>query len=155
MKKLTQLLKQYREIISYLFWGVMTTVISWVTYSIFTLMLSDVEHTITLGSLQFSVMVLLSNILSWICAVVFAFITNKLWVFESKSWKSNVWLSEFWKFLSARIVTGVMEIIAVPLLLGIGLNQTILGIEGMVAKVIVSVLVVLLNYVFSKLFIFK
>ena len=84
-----------------------------------------------------------------ICAIVFAFITNKLWVFESKSWKRSVWLSELWRFLSARIVTGILEIVAVPLLVGIGLSQTIFGVEGMVAKVLVSVAVVVLNYVFK------
>lgn len=65
------------------------------------------------------------------------------------------WIPEFGKFFSARAATGIMEIAAVPFLVGIGLNQTIFGIEGMVAKVLVSVLVVLLNYVFGKLFVFK
>jgi putative flippase GtrA len=99
--------------------------------------------------------VLLSNILSWVCAFLFAFITNKLWVFGSKSWKPAVCLPELGKFFSARALTGVLEIIAVPLLVSLGLNQTVLGVEGMVAKVIVSVVVVVLNYIFSKLFVFK
>ena len=151
----TRKLKRYREIISYLFWGVMTTIVSWVSYSICTLLFSDSVQAMHVFGKEMSMVVLLSNILSWICAVALAFVVNKLWVFQSKNWKVNIWLSELWKFLSARIVTGVIEIIAVPVLVGTGLSQTIFGIEGMVAKVVVSIVVVVLNYVFSKLFIFK
>lgn len=110
---------------------------------------------IELFGMEMSVVVLVSNILSWVCAFLFAFVTNKLWVFKSKSWKAEVCLPEFGKFFSARALTGVMEIVLVPLMVSLGLDQTIFGIEGMVAKVIVSVAVVILNYVFSKLFIFK
>lgn len=155
MKKMIQFVQQYHELITYLFWGVMTTLVSWATYSIFTILLQDVDYIIFLLGVQISPAVLISNVLSWICAVLFAFITNKMWVFQSKEWKKQVWIPELGKFVSARVVTGILEMVAVPLLVGMGLNQTILGIEGMVAKVIVSVVVVLLNYVFSKLFIFK
>lgn len=155
MKTMIRFVKQYREIISYLFWGVMTTVVSWATYSIFIILLQDVEYMISLMGLQLPLTVLISNVLSWICAVLFAFVTNKIWVFQSKEWKQQVWIPELGKFVSARVVTGILEMVAVPLLVGMGLNQTILDIEGMVAKVIVSVVVVLLNYVFSKLFIFR
>lgn len=155
MKKVVQYLQQYQEVISYLFWGVMTTIVSWGTYSIFTILLQDVTQVFSAFGLQVSVMVLIANVLSWMCAVLFAFVTNKIWVFRSREWKRQVWIPELGKFVSARVVTGILEMVSVPLLVGIGLNQTILGIEGMVAKVIVSGVVVLLNYVFSKLFIFK
>jgi putative flippase GtrA len=155
MERILELLKKYRELISYLFWGVMTTIISWGSYSIFALLFKRQIHEVSLFGVQMSVVVLVSNILSWVCAFLFAFVTNKLWVFESKSWKPAVCIPEFGKFFSARALTGVLEIIAVPLLVTLGLNQTIFGVEGMVAKVIVSVAVVVLNYIFSKLFIFK
>lgn len=148
-------LKKYKEIISYLFWGVMTTVVSWVSYSIFVTALQSVAGTITLLGMEMSLSITIANALSWIVAVVFAYITNKLWVFNSKSFRLPVVLPEFGKFLSARIITGVLEIVAVPFLVAVGLSWTIFGVEGMVAKVIVSVAVVILNYVFSKLFIFK
>jgi len=122
----------------------MTTLVSWGSYSIFVSILGDKEWNVAVA-----------NVLSWICAVVFAYVTNKLWVFNSKSWNVKVILPELIKFLSARVVTGIFEIVSVPLLVELGLDQTILGIDGMVAKVLVSVVVVLLNYVFSKLFIFK
>lgn len=155
MKQIIVLIKKYQEIISYLFWGFMTTIVSWGTYSIFALMFQGLKSDIDLFGLRMSLVVLIANILSWIFAMLFAFVTNKIWVFQSKSWKRQVVLPEFGKFVSARAVTGIMEIVLVPLLVGIGLNQTIFGIEGMVAKVLVSVLVVVLNYIFSKLFIFK
>lgn len=147
-------MKQYREIIDYLFWGVMTTVISWGTYSIFAILFAGLTMEFHIFKLQMPLVVLLANVLSWLCAMTFAFVTNKLWVFRSKSWEKNVFLPELGKFVSARAVTGIMEIVGVPLLVGLGLNQSIFGIEGIVAKVLMSVIVVLLNYVFSKLFIF-
>ncbi len=144
MNKMIDLIKKYREAISYLFWGCMSTVVSWGSYSIFVYVFGELEAKVAVA-----------NVLSWVCAVTFAFFTNKLWVFGSKSWSMEVLLPEVAKFLSARIATGIFEIVAVPLLVAVGLNQTIFGIDGMVSKVLVSVVVVVLNYVFSKLFIFK
>ena len=130
----------YKEAIDYLFWGGMTTVVSWGTYSLFVL----------LGASVFW-----GNAGSWVCAVAFAFVTNKLWVFQSKSWAGSVVFPELGKFLSSRVATGIFEMIAVPALVAIGLNQTIFGIDGMVSKVVVSIAVIVLNYVLSKLFVFK
>lgn len=134
----------------YIIFGVATTVVSWLTFALFTKIIPTIsfvgitiDHTTT------------ANVLSWICAVVFAFITNKLWVFNSKSWKPSVAFKEFWLFVSSRLATGVIEWVGLPLLIKIGVDQTIFGVEGMLAKIIVSIIVVLLNYVFSKLFIFK
>ena len=155
MNNRMKLKKEYIEIISYLFWGVMTTVVSWASYGLFALMFSNQMDEVVLFSITIPMVVLLANILSWICAIIFAFVVNKLWVFQSKSWKKAVWVPELGKFLSSRIVTGIIEIVAVPLMVSLGLNQTILGVEGMFAKVLVSVIVVLLNYIFSKLFVFK
>lgn len=153
-KKIKDLIIKYWEIISYLFWGVLTTVVSWGSYSIL-VAICQTEITITIFSYSFSLDIAISNALSWILAVVFAFVTNKIFVFKSKSWAPSVSWPEFLKFVSARIVTGVVEIVAVPLLVGFGLDQEIFGIEGSVSKIIVSVVVVILNYIFSKLFVFK
>lgn len=155
MEWIKKLIRQYYEVIAYLFWGVMSTVVSWGSYTLFAILLDKQNGTWSFLGLHMSVKVLIANILSWVCAVLFAFVTNKLWVFRSKSWEPAVAWPEFVKFISARVVTGILEIAGVPLLVGLGLNQTIFGIEGIVAKMLVSVLVVLLNYVFSKLFIFK
>ena len=93
--------------------------------------------------------------MSWLCATAFAFVTNKLWVFRSKSWNKKIVFTELSKFVSARMATGIFELIAVPLLVKIGLNQTILDVEGMFSKILVSIIVVILNYLLSKIFIFK
>ena len=97
----------------------------------------------------------ISNAIAWFTAVVFAYITNKLFVFESKSWNvAEVW-KEVVKFFGARIATGVVEIGGLPLLYYIGVKQSLFGVEGFVAKILVSVIVVILNYVFSKIFVFN
>ncbi len=155
MNKCIELINQYREIISYLFWGVMTTAVSWLTYGLFAILFAKHVDMIHLFGMEISLVVCIANVLSWVCANAFAFYVNKMFVFQSKSWERTVYLSELWKFLSARIVSGVIEWIAVPLLVSVGLSQTIFGVEGMFAKIIVSIIVVILNYVFSKLFIFK
>lgn len=141
---LCKLYHTYQEAIDYLFWGGMTTVVSWGSYSLFVLLLQGVDS-----------VVFWANICSWVCAVLFAFITNKLWVFQSKSWAADILFPELTKFLSSRIATGVFEMVAVPALVAVGLNQTIFGIDGMVSKILVSVIVVILNYILSKLFVFK
>lgn len=155
MDKLRELWQRYREIISYLFWGVMTTLVSWLTFALFDLVFRRIGAQLNIFGLSVSVSVLLDNILSWICAVLFAYVTNKLWVFNSKSWDRQVVLPEIVKFFSARAATGILEIVAVPLLAALGLDRPVLGVEGMLAKVIVTVVVVILNYVFSKLLVFR
>lgn len=132
----------------YLIFGVLTTVVSWGSYAVFEILFGTfISNSIVLSAV--------ANVLSWIVAVLFAYITNKLWVFESKSFKGNVVFKELATFVTSRLATGVLEWVGVPLLMVIGLNQSILGIEGMVAKIVISVLVVILNYILSKLFVFK
>jgi putative flippase GtrA len=64
-------------------------------------------------------------------------------------------MKEIGLFLSARIFSGVVEIVGLPLLISIGLDQSILGIEGMVSKIAISVIVVILNYILSKILVFR
>lgn len=140
MKKIKELILKYKEILLYLIFGGLTTLVSWGSYAMF-----------ELGGLS----VTAANALSWVCAVLFAFFTNKLFVFASRSWKPLTLLREAGEFFGARLVTGLLTMIGVPLLMRIGLDQSIFGVEGMVAKITMSVLEVLLNYVVSKLVIFK
>ena len=158
MRKIKELYLKYREVVDYLFWGVMTTLVSFITYSVFVIIFGAIfgeNAAVSLFGMSFSISVTLANILSWICSVSFAFVTNKLFVFKSKSFAFSVAFPEFTKFLSARILTGVLEMAGVPLLVSLGLSVTIFGIEGAVAKIIVTIAVIILHYVFSKLFIFK
>ncbi len=132
---------KYKEVILYLFFGGCTTLVSWLLYALF------------VGALGCSVTV--GNALSWVGAVAFAFVVNKLFVFESKATDAKTLLREGGEFILARVLTGVLTLLGVPLLIKLGLSQSLFGVEGMIAKVTMSVIEVLLNYIFSKLFIFK
>ncbi len=142
--------KSLKEILMYLIFGVATTFVSWFSFALFTKLVSSVSICdVTLKNID------IANVLSWVCAVSFAYITNKLWVFESKSFNIAVVFKEFVVFLSYRIITGVIEWFGFPLLMALGLEQSLFGIDGMLAKITISVIVVVLNYVFSKLIVFK
>lgn len=145
---------KYKEVITYVIFGVLTTVVSWGSYTVFVNMLS--------------MKVFVGNLLSWICAVAFAYITNKLWVFESKSWKPSVIGKEIVSFVAARGVTGVIEIVCVPLLAKTGfdtifynilekadIKMNILFTDGIYSKIVLAVIVVIVNYFLSKFLIFK
>lgn len=141
MQRIKDLFIKYKEVIMYLIFGVATTLVNWIVYSL--LMKTSVIN------------MTVSNAIAWFAAVVFAYITNKIFVFESKSWNpAEVW-KEVVKFFGARIATGVIEIVGLPLLYYIGVKQSIFGVEGFLAKILVSVIVVILNYVFSKIFVFS
>ena len=142
-------MKNKKEIINYLIFGILATLVNIICYQLFGFLLGEQFYLIT-------------NILSWIITVAFAFITNKLWVFESKSWKFSVIKPEIISFLLARIFSLVLEEAGLFLLIDIiGLNSfefVLLGfvITGaLVAKIIMQVIVVISNYIFSKFFIFK
>ena len=134
------IMTKHREAILYLVCGGFTTLVSWFSYAAF----------VWIG-LELNI----SNILSWFCAVLFAFVVNKWIVFESKSLENKTVAKELVLFFGARIFTGVLSWILFPILLWIGLGQTILGTEGLIAKIIVTIVEIALNWVFSKYMIFK
>lgn len=139
---------KYKEIIMYLIFGVLTTVVSWGSYALF-------ENIFENAIVDVNVLVAVANVLSWVAAVLFAYVTNKLFVFESKSFKPTTVFKEMGLFVGSRLISGAVEWVGVPLLVWLGLNQTIFGVEGMVSKVLVSVIVVILNYILSKLIVFR
>lgn len=143
-----KLFNKYKEVISYLVFGVLTTVINLICFKIFDVILG-------------SDLYLISNTISWVVAVLFAYITNKLWVFESKTWKKNVIVKEIIGFFGARLFSlGVEELglwITITLCHMGKMSFDILGINisgNMIAKLIMQIIVVILNYVFSKFLIF-
>lgn len=142
MKKIQELFIKYKEIIMYLIFGVGTTAVNWIIYTVIVVSGREVNLTV-------------ANIIAWGGAVAFAYITNKLWVFESKSWNPKIVWKELGMFLSARIFSGIFEIGLFPVLVWMGMNQSIFGVEGMLAKIVIGVLVIVLNYIFSKLLIFR
>ncbi|MBP3873361.1 MAG: GtrA family protein [Lachnospiraceae bacterium] len=141
MDTIKNLYTKYRELIVYFITGVLTTLVNWASYAVLVRMAGW--------------SVAASNTAAWIIAVIFAYVTNKLWVFRSYSWKIGFVLREAALFIGARILTGIFEIVSVPFLVNIGLSQPLFGVKGMWAKILVSVAVMVLNYVFSKLIVFR
>lgn len=135
-----KVLYKYKKLILYILFGGMTTILNWIVYAV---------------GVKLQLGITISNILAWSIAVFFAFITNKLFVFESKILKIRVIFNEFIKFVGARILTGAIEIGGLPLLYYLGMNQQLFGIDGFIAKIMISIIVMVLNYVFSQVLVFK
>ena len=149
INKIKKLAKKYRELITYIIFGVLTTIVSLVSFKIFDSLLGEKLY-------------LLTNIMSWIFAVSFAYVTNKLWVFESKSWQGKTVIKELLGFVGARLFSLGVEELGLWLLIDIlnmgALRLSILSLDingNMIAKVIMQIVVIILNYVFSKLVVFK
>lgn len=133
--KYKAILVKYRGIISYLFFGVLTTVANYLVYlPCYNLM-------------GFSAG--LSNGIAWAFAVIFAYLTNKPFVFDSHDWSIETVLPEFGKFVGTRLFSGAAETVLLMAFVDY------LGMNGNVWKLITSVLVVILNYVGSKLLVFR
>ena len=128
-------MKKYKSFIAYAVFGVFTTIVNIVTYNVSYYNL-NISNT-------------LSNIAAWVLAVTFAYLTNKVWVFDSKSWKWQVLRKEIPAFISCRLATGVMDIVIMFVCVDL------LGMHAMLMKLLSNILVIILNYIFSKLVIFK
>lgn len=133
-----------KEVISYLIFGVLTTLVNFVCFWLLKTAFSG--FTTAANS---TALLMIINSLAWLVAVIFAYITNKLYVFESKSWKLNVIIKEILGFGAARILSLLFENLFLLL------TVQVLHIMEMPAKIIASVFVVIINYIASKLFIFK
>lgn len=126
--------KAVREGIAYLIFGVLTTVIDYVISNV-------LFYTLKMGSVQ-------AQTIGWGAAVLFAFVTNKWWVFESHTLApAKVW-REFVSFVLCRVATFVFNLAAIVVMVDW------MGIEFFISKLVISVVVVVLNYVFSKILIF-
>ncbi len=125
---------KYYDILSYLFFGVLTTAVNLIVYLP------------CLNWLQLSSAV--SNVIAWVVAVAFAFLTNKPFVFRSHDWSMKTVLPELTKFVSCRIGSGLLETGILFVFVDC------LKMNGNLWKLVTSVLVVILNYVASKLLIF-
>lgn len=131
MKKILDLYKKNKEIINYIIVGGCTTVVSVVSYYIFRLFINNY---------------LVCTVLSWVVSVLFAYITNRIFVFESKA--KDI-IAEFFKFVFARVLSLVSEIVVMAFLV------QLLRIDDKISKLVVQFIILVLNYLFSKLFVFK
>ena len=127
---------RYKELFFYAVFGVGATVINIVSYSV----LAN-----AFGKKYF----LIANIIAWILAFIFAFITNKLFVFEGKSWEAQIAMKEFVGFLSARLATGILDTVLMWLFV------SVISLDDTLSKIIINILVIIINYIASKFFIFK
>ena len=135
MKTIRALIEKYYDILAYLFFGVLTTVLNYIIY----LPCYNVLH------LSASV----SNVIAWVFAVVFAYLTNQPFVFRSYNWSAQTVIPEFTKFVGGRIASGVMETAI------IFLTVDLLHWDGNIMKLVTSVLVVIMNYITSKFIAFR
>ena len=135
ISKLMELLKKHQDVISYLFFGVLTTLVNYIVYL-------PLYNSTDLSAAR-------CTGIAWVAAVAFAYLTNKPFVFKSMDWSLKVVLPELTKFIGTRIASGLLETGI------IFLTVDLLNWNGNIMKVVTSVLVVIINYIGSKLLVFR
>ncbi|MGH2083246.1 GtrA family protein [Aerococcus urinaeequi] len=121
-----------QEFVIYVVFGVLTTLVNIVSF----FLMRQVSS------------LFVSNAVAWILSIIFAYITNKIWVFKAKNWSVSIILKEFSSFVTFRLLSFLIDMLLMFLL-------TYLSIGEGWAKLVTQIVVVLLNYIFSKVFIFK
>ena len=149
IEKLKSIYLKYKEFILYAICGVGTTLANLFTFIIFTKLFGE-EH------------FMINNALAWFAGVVVAFVTNKIYVFNSKSWELKVALKEFGEFVVARLLSfgfeegGMLLFVGVLKLADFSFSILFFEVSGqLIIKILLSIVVVILNYFFSKFIIFK
>lgn len=137
MEKIKELYKKYKEIINYLIFGVLTTVVSLVTYYICVYTFINPEEAVQLQ---------IANVISWFFGVTFAYITNRKFVFESNEQNK---IKEASKFVTSRIATLLMDMA----IMFIGV--TLLKFNDKIIKIVSQVVVIIANYLLSKIIVFN
>ncbi|GHV97229.1 membrane protein [Lactobacillus nasalidis] len=134
-EKLQQLWEKYKDTIPYVIFGVLTTVVNigvfWFFYR------------------QLHVWMMVSNIIAWFASVLFAYLTNRKWVFHSEAASFADYCKEITAFFAARLATGVLD----WLIMFIFAEK--MGFNDMIMKIVANIVVIILNYVASKFWIFK
>ena len=134
MEKFRKIIDKYWNVLSYLFFGGLTTLVNFLVY------FSLYNWVCWSGAI--------SNVVAWFVAVIFAFLTNKPFVFKSNDWSCNVVLPEMFKFVSCRVVSGLLETAMIWIFVDV------LYLNGNWFKILVSIFVVVLNYIFSRWVVF-
>lgn len=134
-EKLKTLFEKYKDLIPYVIFGVLTTLVNYVSYWLF-------AHPLGCGTM-------VSTAVAWVLSVLFAYVTNRRWVFHSEAKGASAVLREMGAFFAARLGTGLLD-------LGIMyLCVDCLGWNDMVMKLASNVIVIILNYILSKFLIFR
>ena len=145
MQKIKDLLKKYKEVILYVLFGGLTTVVNYIIYFICT-------EGFQIGWSP-------ATLISWLGAVIFAYVTNRIWVFESRAKGFSAVLYEFVKFIAARLLSLGLEWLTLKLLIDV-LRMDVLLYRNLplgefLAKTVAQILVIIANYVFSKWIVFR
>ena len=135
MKKIRALIEKYYDVLAYLFFGGLTTVVNFLVYL----------PCYNWWNMSAGV----SNMIAWVFAVAFAFVTNKPFVFKSHDWSAKVVFPELSKFIGTRLGSGALETLMIFLLVDC------MAMDSNIVKIAVSVLVIVINYVGSKLLVFR
>ncbi len=130
---------KYKEFFLYALLGITAMLFNWMTYSVLIPVLPMVA----------------ANLLSWSVTMIFTFLTNKVYVFGSRDFRKGTLVKEGMSFLTSRGVTGVLEVVLQPQLYEMGFREAFFGVEGMQAKMIVCVALSVVNYVVTKLWVFR
>ncbi len=136
LKDIKELYIEFKEIINYVIFGGLAMLVNFVSYFIFA-RVYHIDEVISSG-------------LSWFCSVLFAYVTNKIFVFDSKTNGKKEVIKECISFFLARIVSGILCDVGT-----FALMVDVLHINDIVSKVVTQVMVVIMNYVFSKFIVFK
>ena len=135
VEKIWNLFLKYKEAVLYLVFGGFTTLINIVAYAL-------CKHVIGIDTIP-------ANAIAWILSVAFAYVTNKIFVFESKTNTKKELLKEIISFFGCRAFTGIIDVAFMYV------TVDIFDLNDMIMKVISNIIVIIVNYVFSKLIIFK
>ena len=135
-KDIKDIYVEFKEIINYLVFGVLATGVNFISYFIF--------------ARVFNIDEVVSSGLSWFCSVVFAYTTNKIFVFDSKTKGKKALLKECVSFFTARIISGILCDVGT-----FAVMVKVLHINDVISKIVTQVTVVIVNYIFSKFIVFK
>ena len=135
MRKLRELARKYRDILLYLIFGVLTTLVNYLVYY-------PLYNWVQLPAAA-------SNGIAWFAAVIFAYLTNKPFVFRSYDWSAKTVIPELGKFFGCRVGSGLLETAI------IFLSVDLLTWNGNIMKLLLAVFVIVFNYILSKFFVFR
>lgn len=124
----------YREQIAYLFFGVLTTLVNYIIY-----------FSLSFGGIYYAV----ANAIALVCSILFAYVTNKRWVFQSRTVGFRATFQEFATFMGGRAFSAVVDMVTMVVLI------SLLHSGEIFAKIFTGILVIVLNYIISKCFVFK
>lgn len=134
--------KKYEEAINYLFFGVLAFVVNTAVYWVAARAMGVTDES------QPPFLIFVANAIAWVTAVIFAYWTNRTFVFKSQIKDANGRFKEFTGFIGARIATGILDTVILLL-------ATYLGVNDLISKIVSNFFVIVCNYIFSKLFVFK